>query len=74
AGRLSLSNVLRRFAPRRILAFSFSGAIVACVPFLLGACSDVVGLGWATAILPVFITAGLLTVLRPLPSARLAAA
>ncbi|MEO6125321.1 MAG: hypothetical protein ABIR32_16580, partial [Ilumatobacteraceae bacterium] len=42
AGRLSLSNVLRRFAPRRILAFSFSGAIVACVPFLLGACSDVV--------------------------------
>lgn len=121
-GRLSLSNLLRRFAPRRILVYCFSGAIVACVPFLLGpgliarviglflmglaisaiyplsvsrmfelshdtaalgraaalgsgvgvtfgplllgACSDLVGLGWATAILPVFLTGGLLAALR----------
>ena len=131
AGRLSLSNLLRRFAPRRILACCFTGAIVACAPFLLGpgllvrvlgltmlgltvgaiyplsvsrmfelshdtaalgraaalgsgvgvtfgplvlgAVSDVVGLGWATAVLPVFLVAGLLTVLRPLPVAQPAA-
>jgi len=51
-----------------------SGVGVTFGPLLLGACSDVVGLGWATAILPAFLTAGLLTVLRPLPATRSLAA
>ncbi len=118
-GRLSLSNLLRRFAPQRILGLCFAGALVATVPFLLGpglvgrviglsllglmistiyplsiarmfeldhdtaalgraaalasgvgvtfgplmlgGLSDLVGLGWATTVLPMFLMLGLLT-------------
>lgn len=124
-GRISLSNLLRRFAPQRVLGLCFTGALVATVPFLLGpglvgrvvglsllglmistiyplsiarmfeldhdtaalgraaalasgvgvtfgplllgGLSDLVGLGWATAVLPVFLLLGLLTLRRPRP-------
>lgn len=45
-----------------------SGVGVMFGPLLLGAFSDVVGLGWATVVLPVFALAGLLMIERTTPA------
>jgi predicted MFS family arabinose efflux permease len=42
-----------------------SGIGITFGPMLLGVLSDSVGLGWATAVLPVFALCGLLTVALP---------
>ena len=43
-----------------------SGVGVTFGPLLLGTFSDIVGLGWATTVLPVFAIAGLLIALKPI--------
>ncbi len=45
-----------------------SGVGVTFGPLLLGTLSDVIGLGWATIVLPVFAVAGLLTIERSAPA------
>lgn len=45
-----------------------SGVGVTLGPLLLGTLSDLVGLGWATLVLPVFAVAGLLTIERAEPA------